>query len=113
MIFFYIQTYVFTVGTIYALYIVIRINFYMETRILCRKDLLDKAFAEATSGININSINDTNILIEVLATSMRAFAEREKVDFTDSEIRATIIVELEPILALSNNFVYPSDIMMF
>ena len=85
----------------------------METRILCRKDLLDKAFAEATSGININSINDINILIEVLATSMRAFAEREKVNFTDSEIRATIIVELEPILALSNNFVYPSDIMMF
>ena len=85
----------------------------METRILCRKDLLDKAFAEATGGININSINDINILIEVLATSMRAFAEREKVNFTDSEIRATIIVELEPILALSNNFVYPSDIMMF
>lgn len=85
----------------------------METRILCRKDLLDKAFTEATSGININSISDTNILIEVLATSMRAFAEREKVDFTDSEIRATIIVELEPILALSNDLVYPSDIMMF
>jgi hypothetical protein len=44
---------------------------------------------------------------------MRAFAEREKVDFTDNEIRATIIVSLEPILALSNDLVYPSDIMMF
>jgi hypothetical protein len=85
----------------------------METRILCRKDLLDKAFTEATRGININSINDTNVLVEVLATSMRAFAEREKVDFTDNEIKATIIVSLEPILALSNDLVYPSDIMMF
>ena len=80
---------------------------------MCRKDLLDKAFAEATSGININSINDINVLIEVLATSMRAFAVREKVDFTDSEIKATIIVSLEPILALSKDLVYPSDIMMF
>ena len=85
----------------------------METRILCRKDLLDKAFTEATRGININSINDTNVLVEVLATSMRAFAQREKVDFTDNEIKATIIVSLEPILALSNDLVYPSDIMMF
>ena len=80
---------------------------------MCRKDLLDKAFTEATRWININSIYDTNVLVEVLATSMRAFAEREKVDFTDNEIRATIIVSLEPILALSNDLVYPYDIMMF
>ena len=85
----------------------------MEVIPLCRKDLLDKAFTEATRGINVNSIGDTNTLIEVLATSMRAFGEREGADFTENEIIATIIVELEPILNLSSNLFYPSDIMMF
>ena len=79
---------------------------------MCRKDLLDKAFNEATSGININSIDDIDVLVEVLATSMRAFAQREKIDFTDGEIRATILVSLEPILKLSNENFYPNGVMM-
>lgn len=80
---------------------------------MCRKDLLDKAFKEATTGININSISDMNILVEVLAISMKAFAKKEKIDFTDGEIKATIIVGLVPMFKLSNEIFYPSNIMMF
>ncbi len=80
---------------------------------MCRKDLLDKAFLEATTGININSIDDYNVLIEVLSNSMKSFAKREHIDFTDSEIRATIIVGIEPMLKLSNEIFYPSSVMMF
>lgn len=80
---------------------------------MCRKDLLDKAFNEATLGINVNSIDDNNILMRALSNSMRAFSDREHADFTDNEIKATILVELEPMLKLSRELFYPSEIMMF
>ena len=48
---------------------------------------------------------------EVLATSMRAFAEREKVDFTEDEIKATIIAGLETMKEVGKDFTYQTKIM--
>ena len=39
--------------------------------------MLDKAFRDAVTEINVNSIDDEDILEDVLATSMKAYAERE------------------------------------
>lgn len=70
---------------------------------MTRKDLLDKAFLEATRGIIINSIDDNDVLINALTSSIKLFAQKEGIDFTDSEIRATIIVNLDPLLKLSSD----------
>lgn len=52
-----------------------------------------------------------NITEEVLATSMRAFAEREKVDFTEDEIKATIIAGLETMKEVGKDFTYQTKMM--
>ena len=52
-----------------------------------------------------------NITEEVLATSMRAFAEREKVDFTQDEIKATIIAGLETMKEVGKDFTYQTKMM--
>ncbi len=78
---------------------------------MSKKELLDKAFNEAVTEVNVNAMETDNITEEVLATSMRAFAEREKVDFTEDEIKATIIAGLETMKEVGKDFTYQTKIM--
>ena len=78
---------------------------------MSKKELLDKAFNEAVTEVNVNAMETDNITEEVLATSMRAFAEREKVDFTEDEIKATIIAGLETIKEVGKDFTYQTKMM--
>ena len=78
---------------------------------MSKKELLDKAFNEAVTEVNVNAMETDNITEEVLATSMRAFAEREKVDFTEDEIKATIIAGLETMKELGKDFTYQTKMM--
>ena len=78
---------------------------------MSKKELLDKAFNEALTEVNVNAMETDNITEEVLATSMRAFAEREKVDFTEDEIKATIIAGLETMKEVGKDFTYQTKMM--
>ena len=78
---------------------------------MSKKELSDKAFNEAVTEVNVNAMETDNITEEVLATSMRAFAEREKVDFTEDEIKATIIAGLETMKEVGKDFTYQTKIM--
>ena len=60
---------------------------------------------------SVNAMETDNITEEVLATSMRAFAEREKVDFTEDEIKATIIAGLETMKEVGKDFTYQTKMM--
>ena len=53
---------------------------------MCKKELLDKAFTEAVTEVNVNMMSDKGVAFEAIETFMKAFAEREKADFTDDEI---------------------------
>ena len=75
-------------------------------------DFLKAAFREATVGVVVNSVDDKNTLFNMLSNSMKAFAEREGWDFSEEEIKDTIIAELEPMLDLSDN-VYFNNIKSF
>ena len=78
---------------------------------MSKKELLDKAFNEAVTEVNVYAMETDNITEEVLATSMRAFAEREKVDFTEDEIKATIIAGLETMKEVGKDFTYQTKMM--
>lgn len=78
---------------------------------MSKKELLDKAFKEAVTEVNVNAMETDNITEEVLATSMRAFAKREKVDFTEDEIKATIIAGLETMKEVGKDFTYQTKMM--
>ena len=78
---------------------------------MSKKELLDKAFNEAVTEVNVNAMETDNITEEVLATSMRAFAEREKVDFTEDEIKATIIAGIETMKEVGKDFTYQTKMM--
>ena len=78
---------------------------------MSKKELLDKAFNEAVTEVNVNAMETDNITEEVLATSMRAFAEREKVDFTEDEIKSTIIAGLETMKEVGKDFTYQTKMM--
>lgn len=62
---------------------------------MCKKELLDKAFTEAVTEVNVNMTSDKGVAFEAIETFMKAFAEREKADFIDDEIKATIVAGLE------------------
>ena len=63
---------------------------------MCKKELLDKAFTEAVTELNLNIMAiDKEVATEAIETSMKAFAEREKADFTEDEIKATIVAGLD------------------
>ena len=74
--------------------------------------MLDKAFRDAVTEINVNSIDGEDILEDVLATSMKAYAERENVEFTDDEIRATIVAGLETIRKAGKDFSYQNKMKL-
>ena len=79
---------------------------------MSKKEMLDKAFRDAVTEINVNSIDGEDILEDVLATSMKAYAERENVEFTDDEIRATIVAGLETIRKAGKDFSYQNKLML-
>ncbi len=79
---------------------------------MSKKEMLDKAFRDAVTEINVNSIDGEDILEDVLATSMKAYAERENVEFTDDEIRATIVAGLETIRKAGKDFSYQNKMML-
>ena len=79
---------------------------------MSKTDFLKAAFREATVGVVVNSVDDKSTLFNMLSNSMKAFAEREGWDFSEEEIKDTIIAELEPMLDLSDN-VYFNNIKSF
>ncbi len=79
---------------------------------MSKKEMLDKAFRDAVTEVNVNSLGDEDIIEDVLATSMRAYAEREKVDFTDEEIMATIVAGLETLKEAGKDFSYQYKMML-
>lgn len=44
---------------------------------MCKKELLDKAFTEAVTEVNVNMTSDKGVAFEAIETFMKAFAERE------------------------------------
>ncbi len=76
-----------------------------------KKELLDKAFNEAVTEFNVNAADGKDIIEEIVETSMKAFAEREKVDFTDDEIKATIIAGLNTMKEVGKDFTYQTKMM--
>lgn len=76
-----------------------------------KKELLDRAFTEAVTEFNVNAAEGEGIIEEVIETSMKAFAEREKVDFTEDEIKATIIAGLNTMKEAGKDFAYQTKMM--
>ena len=79
---------------------------------MSKTDFLKAAFREATVGVVVNSVDDRNTLFDMLSNSMKAFAEREGWDFSEDEIKETILAELKPMLDLSDN-IYFNNIKFF
>ena len=70
---------------------------------MCKKELLDKAFTEAVTEVNVNMMSDKEVAFEAIETFMKAFAEREKADFSDDEIKATIVAGGATFDAIAHN----------
>ena len=79
---------------------------------MSKNDLLKAAFREATVGVIVNSVDDRKTLVDMLSNSMKAFAIREGWEFSDDEIKETVISELEPMLDLNDNIFF-NNIKMF
>ena len=79
---------------------------------MSKNDLLKAAFREATVGVIVNSVDDRKTLVDMLSNSMKAFAIREGWEFSDDEIKETVISELEPMLDLNDNILF-NNIKMF
>ena len=79
---------------------------------MSKNDLLKAAFREATVGVIVNSVDDRKTLVDMLSNSMKAFAIREGWEFSDEEIKETVISELEPMLDLIDNILF-NNIKMF
>lgn len=78
---------------------------------MSKKELLDKAFNEAVTEVNVNAMEGEGIIEDIIATSMKAFAEREKVEFTDDEIKATVVAGLETMKEVGKDFTYQTKMM--
>ena len=79
---------------------------------MSKTDFLKAAFREATVGVVVNSVDDKSTLFDMISNSMKAFAAREGWDFSEEEIKETIVAELKPLLDLSDN-VYFNNIKLF
>ncbi len=68
-----------------------------EDAMITQKDFLKFAFEEAITEVNPNAV-DKDVAKATIATSMKAYADREGCKFTDAEIAETIaagLAELE------------------
>ena len=59
-----------------------------------KKQLLDYAFSEAISTLNLNSLTE-EVAHEAIATAMFGYAKREGYEFTKEEVNATIVAGLD------------------
>ena len=50
---------------------------------MSKKEMLDNAFRDAVTVVDVNAFEGEGVIEEILATSMRAYAEKENVEFTD------------------------------
>lgn len=75
-----------------------------------RKQFLDFAFDEAMDIDPIAGVEDQEVAIARLTTAMRAYSDREGCNFTDEEIRSTIIAGLETIHKADKDFVVQTKI---
>lgn len=79
---------------------------------MSKKEMLDKAFRDAVTVVDVNAFEGEGIIEEILATSMKAYAEKENVEFTDEEIHATIVAGLESFKAAGKDFSYQNKMML-
>ena len=59
-----------------------------------KKQILDYAFNEAISTVNLNSVTK-EVAEDAIATAMFGYAEREGYEFTKEEVHATIVAGFE------------------
>ncbi len=70
---------------------------------ITKKDFLDYAFESALTSSNFNSLQP-EIVEEVLATGMKAYAKDQGIEFTDDEIHATIVAGVEELKKAGKDF---------
>ena len=76
----------------------------MEVIIMAnKKELLDKAFNEAISTVPYNGM-DPQTAAETIKVAMKNIAERDYHDFTDDEIKATIIAGFDSLKKVGQDF---------
>ena len=76
-----------------------------------RKQILDFAFQEALNNGHLNGM-DKDLMEDVLATSMRAYAEREGFEFTEEEIHSTIVASIETLNKAGEDFTLQTKMML-
>lgn len=45
---------------------------------MCKKELLDKAFTEAVTEVNVNMMSDKGVAFEAIETFMKCFCRKRK-----------------------------------
>ena len=68
-----------------------------------KKQLLDYAFSEALTTLNLNSLTK-DVAEEAIAEAMFGYAEREGYEFTKEEVHATIVAGLEAMEKSGDDF---------
>lgn len=68
-----------------------------------KKQILDYAFNEAISTVNLNSVTK-EVAEDAIATAMFAYAEREGYEFTKEEVHATIVAGMETLAKSREDF---------
>lgn len=76
-----------------------------------RKQILDFAFQEAVSQCHLNGMSK-EIAEEVMATAMKAYAEREGFEFTEDEIHSTIVAGIETLNKAGEDFTLQTKMML-
>ncbi len=76
-----------------------------------KKQILDFAFQEALNNCHLNGM-DKELMEDVLATSMRAYAEREGFEFTEEEIHSTIVASIETLNKAGEDFTLQTKMML-
>ena len=76
----------------------------MEVIIMAnKKELLDNAFNEAISTVPYNGM-DPQTAAEMIKVAMKNIAKRDYHDFTDDEIKATIIAGFDSLQEVGQDF---------
>ena len=70
-----------------------------------KKQLLDYAFTEAVSTLNLKSLTK-EVAEEAIATAMFGYAEREGYEFTKEEVHATIVAGMETMAKSKADFTF-------
>ena len=68
-----------------------------------KKQILDYAFNEAISTVNLNSVTK-EVAEDAIATAMFGYAEREGYEFTKEEVHATIVAGMETLATSREDF---------